>query len=167
MSSNSKRKLPTTLAERQEQARSETREKVQQAIISLKEEGRTVNIKNLLELTGLARATFSKTHVDEILKINKVCKYEVKNSVSVKDTKTFHELKVDIQVLEKKIDRLLKKNTELINQNNSLKLQLFEQKDKNEKLLGEIQTISMKCRMNNIRLETIEIDNTTMLEIVK
>ncbi|MBQ8997097.1 MAG: hypothetical protein IJ086_00220 [Clostridium sp.] len=167
MSNNSKRKLPTTLAERQEQARSETREKVQQAIISLKEEGRTVNIKNLLELTGLARATFSKPHVDEILKINKVCKYEVKNSVSVKDTKTFHELKVDIQVLEKKIDRLLKKNTELINQNNSLKLQLFEQKDKNEKLLGEIQTISMKCRMNNIRLETIEIDNTTMLEIIK
>ena len=167
MSNNSKRKLPTTLSDRQEQARSETREKVQQAIISLKEEGRTVNIKNLLELTGLARATFSKPHVDEILKINKVCKYEVKNSVSVKDTKTFHELKVDIQVLEKKIDRLLKKNTELINQNNSLKLQLFEQKDKNEKLLGEIQTISMKCRMNNIRLETIEIDNTTMLEIIK
>lgn len=167
MSNKSKRKLPTTLAERQEQTRSETREKVQQAIISLKEEGRTVNMKNLVELTGLARATFSKPHVDEILKINKVCKYEVKNDIPVKDTKTLHELKVDIQILEKKIERLIRENEKLTNQNNSLRLQLLEQKDKNEKLLGEIQTISIKCRMNNIRLETIEVDNTTMLEIIK
>lgn len=161
------RSLPNVLSEKQKNQREQTRETVQQAILSLKEEGRTVTIKNLVEITGLARATFSKPHVDEILKINKVCKYKDKGEVITKADKTPHELKVEIQLLENKIARLVKKNEELLNEKNSMKLKYLEEKDRNEKLLGEIQAISIKCRMNNIRLEMVEIDNNKQLRIIK
>ena len=54
-----------------------------------------------------------------------------------------------------------------MNEKNSMKLKYLEQKDRNEKLLGEIQAISTKCRMNNIRLEMVEIDNNKQLRIIK
>lgn len=164
---NKKRNIPNSLAEKHEKQREKTKELVQQAILNLKDEGRTVNMKNLVEYTGLSRSTFSKPHVDEVLRLNRVCKYEIKNEVLAKTNKTSHELKIDIQLLESKVEKLTKKIKELEIEKNSLKLKHYEEKDRNEKLLGEIQAISIKCRMNNIRLEMIEIDNNTMLKIIK
>ena len=161
------RSLPNALAEKHKKQREQTRETVQQAILSLKEEGRTVTTKNLVEITGLSRATFSKPHVDEILRMNKVCKYKEAGGVITKADKTPHELRLEIQFLENKIERLIKKNEELLNEKNSMKLKYLEQKDRNEKLLGEIQAISTKCSMNNIRLEMVEIDNNKQLRIIK
>ena len=163
-----KKKLPKGIVDRQQEQRNRSRELVQDAITELKAEGRKVTMKGIQEITGFARSTLSKPHIDDILKINKVCKYEIKNElVPSNNNKTLHDLKLEIQALEKAINRLIKENNDLRNKNNSLQVELFEQKDKNEKLLGEIQCISTKCRMNNIRLEIIEEDDNTTLELIK
>ena len=69
----SKRALPQGLKDAQETKRKKTVDKVQTAKDELIAEGYKVTMTRLVERTGLARATLSKPHIEEVLKENKVC----------------------------------------------------------------------------------------------
>ena len=60
-------KLPYVIMEKQELQRQETLNKVLRAIKDLANEGINIRIKDLIECTGLARSTFAKKHVRDIL----------------------------------------------------------------------------------------------------
>lgn len=77
-------KLPENLIQRQNRERQQTLDRIQNAIDELKSEGALINTKNLMDLTGFARSTFSKTHVKDLLKSNKVCQF--KDRVIIEDT---------------------------------------------------------------------------------
>lgn len=62
-----KKKLPMGLVEKQELQRQETINKVLRAIVDIKNEDKDVTIAALVEYTGLARSTFAKPHVRELL----------------------------------------------------------------------------------------------------
>ena len=65
-------KPPEQLAKYQDIRRKTTLVKIQAAIDELNAEGFIVNKKMLIERTGFSAALFSKRHVKELLKINKV-----------------------------------------------------------------------------------------------
>lgn len=75
------RKLNDGCKNYQNEAKRKTIDAVQSAINQLKDEGAIVSIGKLMELTGFARSTFSKPHIDDLLKKNKVCKYENKTVI--------------------------------------------------------------------------------------
>ena len=60
-------KLPYVIKEKQELQRQETLNKVLRAIKDLADEGTNIRIKDLIECTGLARSTFAKKHVRDVL----------------------------------------------------------------------------------------------------
>lgn len=62
-----KKKLPTSLAEKQELQRQETINKVLRAGADITGEGKQVTISALVEYTGLSRSTFAKPHIRELL----------------------------------------------------------------------------------------------------
>lgn len=62
-----KKKLPQSLAEKQERQRQETINKVLRAVADIKSEGGSVTISALVEYTGLSRSTFAKPHIRELL----------------------------------------------------------------------------------------------------
>lgn len=62
-----KKKLPHALAEKQELQRQETINKVLRACADIKSEGGKVTVSALVEHTGLARSTFAKPHIRELL----------------------------------------------------------------------------------------------------
>jgi hypothetical protein len=61
------KKLPESLAKKQELQRQETINKVLRAIADIKNEGRKVTISVLVEFTGLLRSTFAKLHIRKLL----------------------------------------------------------------------------------------------------
>ncbi len=60
-------KLPRVIREKQELQRQESINKVLRAIHELSNEGANIRIKDLIERTGLARSTFAKKHIRDIL----------------------------------------------------------------------------------------------------
>jgi len=60
-------KLPHVIKEKQEFQRQQTVNKVLRAIKDLDNEGINIRIKDLIEYTGLARSTFAKKHVRDVL----------------------------------------------------------------------------------------------------
>ncbi|MDD2497320.1 MAG: DUF6262 family protein [Desulfitobacteriaceae bacterium] len=62
-----KKKLPMSLAEKQELQRQETINKVLRACADIQAEDGKVTISTLVKYTGLARSTFSKPHIRELL----------------------------------------------------------------------------------------------------
>lgn len=60
-------KLPRVIEEKQALQRQETVNKVLRAINDMSNEGANIRIKDLIEYTGLARSTFAKQHVRDIL----------------------------------------------------------------------------------------------------
>lgn len=153
----SKRALPQGLKDAQETKRKKTVDKVQTAIDELIAEGYKVTMTRLVERTGLARATLSKPHIEEVLKENKVCKYEKLSVSSTTDKKTLkYELELENIKLKDRIEKVLKENANLKNKNNELKVENYELKDRVSKLLGELQLLSQKARMHGLRLELIK-----------
>ena len=60
-------KLPGVIMEKQERQRQESINKVLRAIHELSNEGVNIRIKDLIERTGLARSTFAKKHIRDVL----------------------------------------------------------------------------------------------------
>lgn len=150
------RELPEKLLEQQAKKRKLTANTVQKAIDELKAEGCKVTMSNLVERTGFARATLSKPHVEEVLKNNRVCKYErirVKKDNLKKDRADFE---LEIEELKKKLNDISIENMEMKNKMNALKVENYEQKDRIAQLLGELQNLNQKARMHGVRLEVIK-----------
>lgn len=153
-----RREIPTKLQERQEQQRKETIEKVRTAIDELKAEGYKVTMTNLSERTGLARATLSKPHIDDVLKEKRVCKYErvkVNKDNSKKDRIDFE---LEIEDLKKKVYDLETEKKNMKIKMTKIELENYKQKERIAKLIGELQSLSQKARMHGVRLETFSED---------
>ena len=106
---NNKREIPKGLREKQEKQRQETMKTIQDAINFIIEEGGIVTKQKLIEHTGLSSATFSKPHVKDLLKENKVCQFKetskVKKTIQNKDRNSEKTVKLirEINLLESKI----------------------------------------------------------------
>lgn len=154
-----KKGIPNALKDKQEEQKCITKRKVQEAIdIILKEEG-VVTKKKLLELTGLSPATFSKPHVKEVLKINKVCQFKTKNTIKKShDEMVAEQLYLKITKLEKEKNMLLSKlqDKEIIVL--KYKSQYNELEENYNIILGKIHIIMRKLDENCIDIG-IDFDN--------
>lgn len=109
------RNVPSKLKEKQNQQRQETIQKIEDAIQMLKDLGYgTITISNLVSETELARSTFSKPHVQEILKKHKIGKYrETKTLVLEQEAKYTRE---NVDSLERQLNNALVKINKLESQ---------------------------------------------------
>lgn len=151
----SRKGTPEQLQEQQEAKRKETVNLVQNAINELKVEGCKVTMNELVERTGLARSTLSKKHVQEVLKNNKVCKFE-KVKVSEIAPKSKSDFELALQDAMVKLNTMSLENEQLKNRNNALRVENYELKETNAKLRGELQALSQKARLEGVRLELIK-----------
>ncbi|MED0666065.1 DUF6262 family protein [Bacillus badius] len=154
-----KRDIPTSLKELQMAKRVETANKVQEAIEDIQNDNGIVTKKKLIELTGLSNSTFSKEHVLEVLKANKVCQFKVAkkketaNKIVVTDQlyRKIEKLEQEKILLQSKlqdkdiaIDKI-KKDYEILNENYML-------------ILGKIHLLMKKIEMLDIDVG-IDLDN--------
>lgn len=149
-----RRQLNKGLRKVQEDKRSDTINKVKLAINELKSEGYEVSTKLLIERTGLSRSTFSKTHIIEILREQKVCRF--KNTKSALD----FESKDYLINLERKLRQLevenikLKKELELqVNKNFKLERQIAETQEQCATLRGQLLVLYQKASDRGVDLE--------------
>lgn len=152
------RKIPEALKKQQDERRAATAKKIQEAIDSLKSLGyENITIAILIKETNLSRSTFNKTHVIEILKRNKIGNYrEIKNilseNMSLSDKEKINELEknlnnanIKIKKLEQNLDR---KNIEL----NEKKIELMEQKEQLQQVVGNFQALYNKVTAMGIQI---------------
>ncbi|MBU3154473.1 DUF6262 family protein [Clostridium estertheticum] len=145
------RKLPQNLIEKQEKIRTETLLIIQGSIDELNAEGYLITIKDLIERTKFSRSLFSKPHVQEILKKNKIGKY--------KNTKTINE-KVDEDIREKsfrlekelinakvKIEKMKNDNEVKIASISNLKVKFHDKTEECEILRGELHILMQKAKI--------------------
>lgn len=123
------KQIPEQLVKSQESQRQQSINKVLNAIDELEREGYRIKVKDLIERTGLARSTFSKAHIREIL-IQK-CIVEMKegdpkdrNSKTNKKTR-IGNLKQELDRKEAYIERLLEEKEVLKNECELLRGRLF------------------------------------------
>ncbi|MER2106914.1 MAG: hypothetical protein ABS949_08230 [Solibacillus sp.] len=145
------KELPSTLLQRQEMLRNETKDKIQQAINTLKEEGAMVTKKALIELSGYSASTFSKPHIKELLEKNEVCQFRKTTQTSKSQNDQRNQKK--IEALEKKCMRLEQENLNKDIRIAKLESDLEEEKEYGKKLLGKLHTIMRKAEMKGINIE--------------
>ena len=116
---------------------------IQDAINELQEDGQVVTKKALMEITGLSSGTFSKEHVKELLKENKVCQFRdiqvineqksVKNKDQIIDSlmKENERLKTRVRNLDSQIDVMNKQMSKY----NEIKKDLEEVRGKYQEVL--------------------------------
>ena len=104
--------------------RSETLQKISDAIREIEDDHRIVTKKELISLTGLSSGTFSKPYVLELLKEKKVCQFrdkrvvlsEKKDKLSIEVisdlSKENDKLKSQIEKLDLQISKLSKRLSE-------------------------------------------------------
>ena len=104
--------------------RSETLQKISDAIQEIEDDHRIVTKKELISLTGLSSGTFSKPYVLELLKEKKVCQFrdkrvvlsEKKDKLSIEVisdlSKENDKLKSQIEKLDLQISKLSKRLSE-------------------------------------------------------
>lgn len=147
-----RRDISANLKKLQDAKRQETLEKIQNAIDEIHEDDDIVTKKKLLEITGLSSATFSKSHVLELLKKNEVCqfrkivKYEKSNRIS------------EVEQLKKIVINLEKKNALLMSniQDKDIKISLL--KEKNKKLENDYAMILGKLHLILKRVDMMDVD---------
>ena len=107
-----KRTIPESLAQRQEKTRQNTLEIVKKAIISLKSQGYSIKIKDLINMTGLSRSVFSKPHIRKILVENGIVQNQTfrKNTTSTEKT---HQTDLLLAEKDRRIQTLLEENKQL------------------------------------------------------
>lgn len=149
------RQIPLELKERQDKDRRSSVEKVQKAIDELKDEGFVVTTKLLMERTGLARSTFSKEHIKEVLKENKVCRFTETKTISraLNDKERINQLEDENLVLTRKVTQLDKQLTDNMNKVNQLKVELNETKEVNKKLRGQLHILLQNANLKGINIE--------------
>lgn len=154
-----KRDIPDSLKRLQMAKRVETTNKVQAAIDDIQNDDGIVTKKRLIELTGLSNSTFSKAHVLEVLKANKVCQFKVNkkketdNKIVVTDHlyKKIEKLEQEKRLLQSKIQDKdiaidkIKKDYQTLDENYKL-------------ILGKIHLLMKKIEMLDIDVG-IDLDN--------
>lgn len=129
------RKLPEALKSKQEKQKQETISLVENAISTLRELGyEDISISNLMKETNLARSTFAKPHIEEVLQKNEIGKY--KNTKKIVVEKIAEQDKQKIVSLEKELN------------NAKIKIQ---------KLQTSIQLKDMKLKEESMKLYEREI----------
>jgi len=122
--------LPESLKKRQELQRQQTINKVLHAIDELEREGYKIRVKDLIEYTGLARSTFSKAHVRQVLidkNIVEVKEGDEKSVRTKRNKKTrIGNLKVQLEKKEVYVERLLEENKELKHECEILRGKVFQ-----------------------------------------
>lgn len=118
------RSIPSKLKEKQEKQREETIEKIENAIQMFKELGYgSITISNIISETNLARSTFNKPHVQEVLKKHKIGKYREVKTIAIEKTENYN--KEQIELLEKQLKnatiKISKLESELVTVTNKLK----------------------------------------------
>ncbi|MCC5909498.1 MAG: hypothetical protein JJT76_03555 [Clostridiaceae bacterium] len=153
------RKLPKSLMEKQEKQRLESINKVQQAIDELKSLGYD-NIKTgmLIERTGLSRATFSKPHIIEVLKDNKIGRF--KDAKVIKRENHEKNYRNMVIMIENELQKSHNKARNLQKDLDAKKLRietlevaLEKEKIKNQKLIGEMQILYKKLKIFGLGTE--------------
>jgi hypothetical protein len=149
------RTIPIELKKMQDGLRQESVDKVQKAINELKRENYIITTKLLMERTGFARSTFSKTHIQEVLKENKVCKYADTKVIAkdLNEKETIRALEDEILTLKKKVNHLEKTLTEKTNKENKLKVDLYETQEVNKKLRGQLHILVQKAKIKGLDIE--------------
>lgn len=149
-----KKELNSKLKEKQEKEREESKAKVLRAIEELKNEGFEVSTKLLIERTGLSRSTFSKSHIIDVLRQEKVCRF--KNSMTLKDKDSNqYLLEVEKRIRELEVEnQKLKKDLNLqINKNLKLEFEIAEKQEQCEVLRGQLMVLYQKASNRGIELE--------------
>ncbi len=149
------RKLPENLINKQNQAKQETLDKIQNAIDEIKAEGALVTTKKLIERTGLARSTFSKSHVKELLKENRVCKFKDRQ-VIVEDkygAKAIETLENELDKAYRKITKLTQELEKEKSKVNKLKFDYNELNENHQLLLGKWHVLLKKAKIKGITIE--------------
>lgn len=136
------RRMPSKLKEKQEKQREDTIKRIEEAIEMLKDLGyHSITISNLVSETGLARTTFSKPHVEEVLKRHKIGKFrEVKTLVLEQDNKYTKEY----------ID--------------SLEKQLSNAHIKINKLESELVSTTAKIKEEQLKFITVDLKNKELAD---
>ncbi|MGK0466387.1 hypothetical protein [Clostridium sp.] len=144
-----KGKLNSGLKNYNEERKYKTQSKVEESILTLIEERSVVNIIKLMEMTELSRPTFNKTHVEEILRKYKVCKYKDVKVITNDNPKSY------LKNLENEYRKNLNDNEKLIMElaktreaNSKLELELGDKQERIGRLLGMIDELQRK--VNNI-----------------
>lgn len=97
------RKLPEALKSKQEKQKQETVSIVENAIKTLQQLGyEEISISNLMKETNLARSTFSKPHIEEVLQKYEIGKYKNRKKIVVQ--KITEQDKQKIANLEKELN---------------------------------------------------------------
>lgn len=155
-SNKEKRELPKGLKQQQEEKRQESMDKIQNAIDELKDEGYKITVELLSKMTGLSRTTIGKPHIQQVLKNNRVCKYERKKTSHKYSEMNKDDLEFEVKRLKKQLN---KKSLEIENSQNkinALKVKNHELEERIERLIGELQLLSTKSREHGVRLELIK-----------
>lgn len=151
--------IPENLKEKQEKQKLDTINKIQNAIDVIQEEGGIVTKKKLIEMTSLSNATFSKPHVKEVLKANKVCQFKnIKQIIKNNDEALTEQLYLKISKLERENNLLNSKlqDKEIII--SKIKNDYEELKKDYDVILGKIHFILRKIDERDIDLG-IDLDN--------
>ena len=154
-----KRNIPSKLKEKQEQARLDTINKVQEAIDDIRQEGGIVTRKLLLEKTGLSNSTFSKPHVKDVLEANKVCQFASKKKVlSTTKEDVVKNLYKEIEKLKKENNVLISKLQDKEIKSNTYKQDYIELSNNYAMLLSKLHLIMKKVDEYGIDIG-IDFDN--------
>ena len=148
-------KPPEQLVKYQDVRRKTTLVKIQNAIDELNTEGFIVSKKMLIERTGFSAALFSKRHVKELLKTNKVCQFKenkVISSTTGADISVF-QLQNELFSAHKKIASLEKQEERVQKYAENLETQLKEAKEECKLLRGQLFVFVEKAKIYGINLE--------------
>ncbi len=149
-----KKGLNIKLREKQELDRKETIKKVLKAIEELRGEGYEIATKLLIERTSLSRSTFSKTHVIEVLREQRVCRFKDIKTVTDMESKEYL-LYIQKKLREYEIEnRNLKKELNVqINKNFKLEKEIAERQEQCETLRGQLMVLYQKASNRGVDLE--------------
>lgn len=155
----SKKDLPSKLVERQEQAREDSKQKVTDAIETLKAIGyENISISMLVKETGLSRSIFSKPHIEEVLKKFKVGKFR-ENKVIVEAMQIANQKQL-CEELEKKLANANNKIQKLesllqtrTNELNKAKIEIAQSKQQLEITVGNFQALYDKLIAMGIEIK--------------
>lgn len=133
---NRKKGNPNQLKIINEQRKEKTLKLIRSAVEDIKSSGYEVTIQNIMEYTSLSRGTFSLNHIIELLKELKIGKYgkvRIDKELDEINIEDFIKLEKELSKKEKQIEKqkislksLTKKNTELLEENNILRMNIYE-----------------------------------------
>lgn len=146
-----RRDIPVNLKELQKAKRIATINKIQEAIDDIKHDGGVVTKKRLIDLTNLSSATFSKSHVLEVLKANEVCQFKntIKKEGNIKE-EHIEQLAKKIKKLEREKNLLMSKLQDKDIAINKYKVDYHNLNENYMLILGKLHSLMKKIEILDI-----------------